>query len=377
MGTDDADRWAQLDDYFADRLPLGDRLELERWVAEREDRQQLIAQLREIWQRAGAESVAPDVGPVDIRQVLNALAEKRHAIDAAAARGALGGVQRTSAEVIPMSAYRGGTRPKERHLLVGAAIAASLVIGAGFTLYMQHSRHAASAVIPPAREIATKSGQRATLDLADGSRVVLAAGSRLRIPGDFDVRRGGARRRELYLEGKAYFEVKHDSTRPFIVRTATAVTEDLGTEFVVSGYPEMRATQVAVVSGRVALRAMSQPQQSRLTLLRPGDVGRLDTTGRTTVARNVALAPYLSWTRGVLAFDAVPLREALAELSRWYDVEFELRGPGKSRFDSLRITGEFREEPVNLAMQRLALMLGARVTQVGRTIQLSPKRSSP
>jgi ferric-dicitrate binding protein FerR (iron transport regulator) len=384
MGRDDEDvliapeRWARLDDYFSDRLSLADKVEMDRWAAERDDRRLLLVQLRNVWARA--ETAAPHIGTVDIRKVLNTLAERRDAIDAAA--------RTTPAPVVPLYPDATVVAPRrslatlsvrrDSRLLRGAAIAATLVIAVGLSFVVRHSTPTPASVVPAAREVATKRGQQATLDLADGSRVVLAAGSRLRIPGDFNVSGPNGTRRELYLEGKAYFAVEHDSTRPFIVRTATAITEDLGTEFVVSAYPESRVTQVVVVSGLVELR---RPDTAGMparplppTQLQPGDVGRLDSTGAATVAHNVALAPYVSWTRGVLAFDAVPVREALAELSRWYDVDFELRG---NAIDSLRITGEFREEPVKVAMQRLALMLRVRATQNGRTVRLSPKPISP
>jgi ferric-dicitrate binding protein FerR (iron transport regulator) len=152
---------------------------------------------------------------------------------------------------------------------------------------------------------------------------------------------------------------------------------------VVSAYRDAHATQVAVVSGAVALRrSLDAPSSARgggrvpvlersapLMVLVPGDVARLDTTGTVTLARNVRITPYVSWTDGVLAFDGAPLRSALAELSRWYDVDFELVGHA---LDSTRITAEFRNESLDRATQHLALMLGVRVTHRGRSVLLSP-----
>lgn len=102
-------------------------------------------------------------------------------------------------------------------------------------------------------ETITGRGQRATVELPDGSRAILAAESRLRYPASAEHWRDADRARDLYLEGQAYFEVQHDSTRAFRVHTATGVVEDLGTEFVVAAYPETHGTLVAVVAGVVAL----------------------------------------------------------------------------------------------------------------------------
>ena len=94
-------------------------------------------------------------------------------------------------------------------------------------------------------------GQQANLDLSDGTRVVLSPESHLRIPGDFAAPGG---RREVTLEGEAYFAVTHDSLRPFVVHKAHGSAEDLGTAFIVSAYPETEGTRLAVREGQVALR---------------------------------------------------------------------------------------------------------------------------
>ena len=77
---------------------------------------------------------------------------------------------------------------------------------------------------------------------------MLNAESRLRYPADF-----GATARDVELVGEGYFEVVHDSTRPFRVHAGGSVTEDLGTHFVVRAYPELRHVDVAVTEGLVSL----------------------------------------------------------------------------------------------------------------------------
>src|SRR5262249_32023261 len=148
------------------------------------------------------------------------------------------------------------------------------------------------------REVTTKRGQQMVLDLGDGSRVILAAASRLRIPSNFaalDTDHSRVRR-ELYLEGEAFFRVKHDPARLFIVRTPTAVTEDLGTEFVVSTYRRAHATEVAVESGSVALRRGRRgpggsssgrvQTDAPLITLTKGQVARVDSGGTATLVQN-------------------------------------------------------------------------------------------
>ena len=73
--------------------------------------------------------------------------------------------------------------------------------------------------------------------LADGTKVWLNADSKLRFPVSFT-----AERREVYLEGEAYFEVAKDSEHPFIVHISRGAIEVLGTGFNVRDYREEQKT---------------------------------------------------------------------------------------------------------------------------------------
>ena len=139
-------------------------------------------------------------------------------------------------------------------------------------------------------------------------------------------------------------------------------------------YPEGRTTEIVVVAGAVAMHRVAQDPRSPdaverpLLRLEPGDVAELDANGAVTLERNVNVTDQMSWTTGVLMLDAVRLDDALAELGRWYDVEFKVTA---RQMDSTRVSGEFRTESVDVAMQRLGLMLGLRATRDGRTVVLS------
>jgi ferric-dicitrate binding protein FerR (iron transport regulator) len=268
---------------------------------------------------------------------------------------------------------------------VAKAAAILLLAGTGGALALRPWRAEPAAM----REITTTHGQRTVLDLADGSRVTLDAASRLRVPTDLGV---APRRmlfwrkspRRLELSGRALFDVKHDDARPFIVETATATTQDVGTSFVIAAYPEAHATEVAVVDGSVALwdRPSASPESAtstgdvrpRLTpplmLLSAGDVGMLDTNGTATRRRGVALDSYVSWTRGVLTFDKAPLREVVAQLGRWYDIDIRL---ADSALGDRRLTAEVRTETANEALRRIGLTLDLKVELHGRTAVLSAR----
>ena len=85
--------------------------------------------------------------------------------------------------------------------------------------------------------------------LADGSRVILGPDSRLTVPADF-----GSTARAVELKGDGYFDVRHDAAKPFTVRVANALVEDVGTTFTVES-DAGDTTSVSVLSGSVRLRA--------------------------------------------------------------------------------------------------------------------------
>ena len=93
------------------------------------------------------------------------------------------------------------------------------------------------------RMLATRAGERATVTLADGSTVALNGATRVRI-----VYADGQRRAEL-LAGQAFFDVRHDVARPFVVRAGASETRVLGTAFDL----DLTRTQVALAVYRGAV----------------------------------------------------------------------------------------------------------------------------
>ena len=265
------------------------------------------------------------------------------------------------------------TLTRRSHVWLPWAVAACLVLGAAFSLYLVGSHHADTAAAAPAREVVTRRGERATFNLTDGSRVILGAESRLSIPVEYN--RAGAAR-ELHLEGQGYFVVTHDGLRPFRVNTSLGIAEDLGTEFVVTTYPEARGMRVVVASGKVALR---QPTSGRtpsadslpLVTLSPGDLAWLDSAGTATV-RRVDPAAYVAWTEGALVFNGTPLGEVIPQLARWYDLDIHL---ADNSLATRRLTATFRDQSVSQVLDLLALSLDLKVERNGRAVTLRP--SSP
>ncbi|MBA2473628.1 MAG: FecR domain-containing protein [Pseudonocardiales bacterium] len=239
-------------------------------------------------------------------------------------------------------------------VLGGGALAGRAVLSSG---------REAVRTAPATRVVTTPPGQRASFRLPDGTSVMLGVASTLRYPPSISTRS-----REVQLEGEAYFEVAHDNTRVFAVRAGDVLAEDLGTTFIVRAYPEDHRARVVVRSGKVALRAARAPNQTQRQVLLPGQLGRLDTKG-IPVAERADTSAYFAWTEGRLVFDDVALRDALPQLSRWYDLEFRLADSSLGR---VPLTATFRNQPTEDVLDLLAASLGMRQVRNGRTVTFYP-----
>ena len=215
----------------------------------------------------------------------------------------------------------------------------------------------------------TRRGQSASVQLSDGSRVRLAPESRLAIPATF-----GDSNRELTLEGEAVFDVRHDATTPFRVRTRNAVTEDIGTRFGVRAYRSDSRVTVTVAEGAVTL-GLTTHTGSRATvaqgmLLRRGDLGTLDARGAIAVVHGASVTRAFAWTEGRLSFSRQPLAEVLESIARWYDLDIRLTS---SALAAHSVTAEFSTQSASEMLAALALAVEATVERDGQRVILRPR----
>src|SRR5690606_2859673 len=91
------------------------------------------------------------------------------------------------------------------------------------------------------------SNEHRLLHLPDGSTVIVGVGSKLNYPSSFD----SLRTREVYLEGQAYFDIRHNPQKPFIIHTGKVATTVLGTSFNIKAWPEDQDITVTVTRGKV------------------------------------------------------------------------------------------------------------------------------
>ena len=150
--------------------------------------------------------------------------------------------------------------------------------------------------------------------LEDGTKVWLNAATRLKYPVAFV---GGIRK--VLLEGEAYFEVAHDTTRPFVVETEQAKVKVLGTSFDVSAYEEEGKTWTTLEEGMVEIESLDRGEKIRMV---PGEQICL-IEGKGMEKYKVETALFTSWRSGRLVFKDMRLEDLMRNMARWYDVKVE------------------------------------------------------
>lgn len=350
--------WALLGRHFAGELSPTEAEALHKWIASDPGHAEIVAELKRLW--------------TDVPKT-----HQRWDVEAAVQR--VMQPARASGRVIPLQRfYREPESSRWRRVLrtaLGTAAVLGVLAGGAWIVGYRPFDGAwtiggrlvgAASTAVNVSKARTLRGERATLRLPDGSEVTLGPASTIR----YAIARDHGPR-AVELEGEGYFTVTHDEHRPFTVRTVHGVATDLGTEFNVRAYSEDSTVQVAVRSGKVVLAratAVGAVDSGMAEIvLEPNDLGVVTAGGRLYAQRDADIGPHLAWTKGRLDLRATPLRDAVTQLSRWYDFEIHLSDSLSAR---RQITASFHRESVVDALRLIAATLELRLDVRGDTAVL-------
>ncbi len=346
---DDRD-WSLLARYFSGVCSPEEEQAVEQWIATQPGRRREVDLLRAAWEQAAR--LPPD-GKAG--QAFRRVATRVGLVNIDAGPDRTSSRSRRSIRMaLPAS--------RRRWMSLIAATAAAITIVVSAWLLGKRARDSSSE--GRSREYVTQPAQHAEIEFSDGTRVTLGAASRLTVPSDF-----GTRERTVTLEGEAYFVVAPDVRRPFRVRTATTVTEDLGTIFLVRMHPRDSVVDAVVFEGAVALRPDGGTGQG--VKLSRGQLGRVERSGLVTVRHDVDLAAWRGWMEGRLEFHKTPLVDVREALERWYGVRIEFPD---STLTHVPVSASFSGQPVDQALKTLARLLGLSYERYGSAARLLPVR---
>ncbi|MCX2483158.1 FecR family protein [Pedobacter sp. MR2016-24] len=154
------------------------------------------------------------------------------------------------------------------------------------------------------------------IQLPDGSTVILSAGSRLTYPASFN----GQPTREVYLTGKAFFDIKHLTHQPFIVHTGKVKTTVLGTAFDIDSRQEVGKITVTVIRGKVIVNKESKT----LGTLTPNQQVVYNVKEDKATVNKINADQTVSWREKDLLFNDIEFNQAVLLLQERFNVKITI-----------------------------------------------------
>ena len=271
--------------------------------------------------------------------------------------------QKDAAPVVQMGVWPDTKTKSNRSILVKVSAAAAVVVAAALFAVNYFS----TGKTESSKTFATAYGERKNIQLPDGSVVNLNAGSKIEIKENF-----GFTDRHVYLEGEAFFDVKHNSKLPFIVHTTAMDVKALGTAFDVKAYSNEKSTETSLIRGLVEVTLKENDNQ--VLLLHPNEkikweqpVAKADaaqsspakkkeplhmTDGlmKKLIATDEGDIKEIAWKENKLVFEDDSLADIALLLERWYGVEIEFEDDAIQNY---RFTYTYEKEDLSTVLNIL------------------------
>ena len=170
-------------------------------------------------------------------------------------------------------------------------------------------------------------------ELPDGSTVQLEPSGKIHFSRNFS-----AGNREVYLTGKAFFDIVKDPARPFYVYSGTIATRVLGTSFFVDAPANARKVEVKVITGKVSVFQITADRSSKNK--KPSTINKHSTTNGVVLSPNQKVEYFIDddhWVTGLVenpvpvkaieketfsfVYDNTPLKAVLEDINERYGIE--------------------------------------------------------
>ena len=160
--------------------------------------------------------------------------------------------------------------------------------------------------------ISVPAGQRINITLPDGTNVWLNARTTIKYPLSFN-----KEKRQVLLDGEAYFDVTEDKSKPFVVQTSKSRLEVLGTEFNIEDYSDMETFETMLFKGSVIII----PEDSLLqtVTLTPSYKVCLN-SGKLEMEKVTDFSVY-RWREGLICFKDDPFSKIMNDFEKYYGLK--------------------------------------------------------
>ena len=190
------------------------------------------------------------------------------------------------------------------------------------------------------------SGKKTQFTLSDGTRVFLNSNSNLTYSSHFN----DEIIRKVKLKGEAFFIVKRDEQRPFIVESGKLQTQVLGTAFNVRAFDYEDAITVSVEEGRVQLQNKTKSDLGEHLILQQSDMGVFEKKAQSLEKLSFDGSEVFDWRNGIIHFKRADFQEIKRTLEQWYGVSFEIERTIDSKKD---FTGSYPNKPLSTVLDGL------------------------
>jgi len=279
--------------YFSGTLTRDEEKELESWKGTNEENQTVFKNAEKVWQSL---NLLQEMRGYDMPRALSNVHSKTELFSGHYQNGFLFYWQRIAAILL-------------LPLLIGGAI-----------YFIQAKYTSSNSVVW--QTITTPLGVKSHLQLPDGTLVWVNSGTNLSYPSSFS-----DGKRNVKLQGEAFFDVAKDEKHPFIVDLGKINIQVVGTKFNASNYEGGRQTEVVLASGKVMLFEKYENKSRLVSEMVPGQQAIYLKGGNTISLKHVDTGKYISWIYGKLIFKDDPMDEVVLKLDRWFNVQIEIADP--------------------------------------------------
>lgn len=205
----------------------------------------------------------------------------------------------------------------------------------------------------------TPNGGRFSIILPDGTKAWLNAASTLTYPLSFK----NKKERIVTLSGEGYFEVAHDKSHPFVVRSQRQTVQVLGTHFNIQAYSNEKKIRTTLLSGAVRISGSMQGSKT----LKPGEQADFDTNGIKVSQADTEQAN--AWINDDFVFNGEDLHTVMRQVARWYDVEVVYDGEQDNAAFYSTIS---RKKKLSEILKALTMNQGVHFKLEGRRVTVMP-----
>lgn len=184
----------------------------------------------------------------------------------------------------------------------------------------------ATKALSSSNKLTVPKGRRTQLLLSDGSHIWVNSNSKVIYPTEF-----AANKREIYVEGEIYIEVKHNKEWPFIVKTPQFGVQVFGTSFNICTYQNEKEASVVLAEGHVQV---TDDLNNKIDLTPNEHLSIIE--GTISEKTTVNATEFIAWTKDLLILHSEPLDKLFQKLNRYYGISVNY----SEEVGKLRISGK-------------------------------------